>query len=222
MTGKKLNLPDTASVAHPGPDGRLFAPSASRNFQPIRSVLAKILPPKGTALEIASGTGQHVSALARDFPGIIWCPSDIDPDRLASIEAWMAVDHPENLHTPIRLDAAQAGWAKQQPKYDVVLMVNLLHLVPQGDAQIMISEIATALRPGGLAAIYGPFKRGDRFASDGDAQFHQSLVQQVPDIGYKSYQDVQAWQSAAGLTVEDPIEMPANNLFLMARKPTEA
>ena len=61
---RKLSLPDTASVAETGPDGRMYAPSATRNMDAIAAVLDTHAPPSGHALEIASGTGQHIAQLA--------------------------------------------------------------------------------------------------------------------------------------------------------------
>jgi hypothetical protein len=43
------------------------APAAERNREPLLEVLREVLPPSGTLLEIASGTGQHAVFLARAF-----------------------------------------------------------------------------------------------------------------------------------------------------------
>ena len=56
------------------------APAADRNKDYILKVLQTILPNdlSGQALEIASGTGQHVSHFAQSFKKLIWQPSDVD------------------------------------------------------------------------------------------------------------------------------------------------
>eukprot|EP00976_Prorocentrum_cordatum_P092095 1188793-Prorocentrum_minimum.AAC.1 len=52
---------------------RMFAPAADRNKEPISKVLQKYLPEKGRVLEVASGSGQHVSFFAQTLPStIIW------------------------------------------------------------------------------------------------------------------------------------------------------
>ncbi len=43
------------------PDSRRLAPATERNREPILAVPRNALPATGTVLEIASGTGQHVS-----------------------------------------------------------------------------------------------------------------------------------------------------------------
>ncbi|OZB19655.1 MAG: methyltransferase, partial [Rhodobacterales bacterium 34-62-10] len=68
---RRLNLPDTASVAHPSDDGRMFAPSAARNAADIAALVADHAPATGRALEIASGTGEHVIVFASAMPGMI-------------------------------------------------------------------------------------------------------------------------------------------------------
>ena len=41
-----------------------YSPAAERNRQPILQVLNALLPSTGRALEVASGTGQHVAWFA--------------------------------------------------------------------------------------------------------------------------------------------------------------
>lgn len=215
---KRLNLPDTASIAQPGPDGRLLAPSAARNVEAIVATVGKYVPAKGRALEIASGTGQHIVRYGAEFPNVIWQPTDIDPDRIESIRKWVGETDCTNLLDPVILDATVAGWSSQHNGFDLIILVNLLHLISAAEARILIDEAAEALAPRGRFIAYGPFMRGESFASEGDQKFHASLVSQDPEIGYKSFEHIQNLQSDAGLIPDPKIEMPASNLILAAQK----
>ena len=209
-----LRLPD--SGAGTLPDGRRVAPSATRNAEAIRDVLVRVAPARGRALELASGTGQHVAVLARALPGLDWQPTDRDAGNLASIDAWAAWAGAVNLRAAQVLDAGTPGWGGAEAPCALVQAVNLLHLVPETVARTVVAEAAQALAPGGLLAIYGPFLRDGRTTSEGDAAFDASLRAQDPAIGYKDAAEVQGWMAAAGLAPRPPVLMPANNLFLLA------
>jgi SAM-dependent methyltransferase len=211
-----LRLPD--SGAGTLPDGRRVAPSASRNAEAIRAVLLAVAPATGRALELASGTGQHAALLAQALPGLDWQPTDRDPGNLASIDAWAAWSGAANLRRARVLDAGAPGWGAAEEPCALVQAVNLLHLVPGAVEQAVVAEAAQALAPGGLLAIYGPFLRGGRTTSDGDAAFDALLRAQDPAIGYKDAAVVQGWMAAAGLIPRAPVAMPANNLVLLADK----
>lgn len=221
MTTKKLNLPDTASVANSVTNGKLSAPSAVRNAQAIRDVLRGYLPVSGKALEIASGTGEHVLRLGHEHPQITWQPTDVDEERLKSIAAWQRSEGTENVLPAKYLDAGSSAWSGEFSEQDLILLVNLLHLISDVEGRNVVDEMAQALVPGGYAVIYGPFKRGEIFASEGDEKFHQSLRSQDVEIGYKSFEQIQEWQKMAGLLLLASVEMPANNLMLIAQKPVE-
>ena len=215
---RRLNLPDSASVAHPSPDGRLFAPSAQRNVDAIGDLLAEHLPPQGRMLEIAAGTGEHAVAFAQRFPGTLWLPTDIDDARLTSITAHRELASAPNLAEPTKLDATSPGWGASV-QTDAVLIVNLLHLISEVEAKVLLKEAATALAPGGLLFLYGPFLRDGQTTSEGDASFHASLATQDPEIGYKDDWDVIEWIHQNWLELVQVVEMPANNLAFIARKP---
>lgn len=213
----KRPLPPTASVAEPVGGDRLFAPAAERNATAIGDLLAEVAPQQGRALELASGTGQHVAAFAARLPGLSWQPSDPAPERRASIDAYAR--GLANVAPAIDLDACAPGWGQRLAGQDLVLLVNLLHLVPARDVAVLISEAAQALRPGGVFLVYGPFLRAGELTSAGDAAFHASLVESDPEIGYKDDFDTMDLIQAAGLEMLRVVEMPANNLALVARRP---
>lgn len=215
----RRNVPPEASVAHAGADARMHAPAAERNAEAITEALQDIAPAKGRALELASGTGQHAVAFARALPGLDWQPSEIADDRRASIDAHAAATSLPNLRAAIPLDATEPGWGVRHSGQALIVLVNLLHLISAEEAQILIAEAAQALAPGGVLAIYGPFLREGRATSEGDARFHASLEAQDPDLGYKDVAEVQSWLEAQGLHPLRTVEMPANNLFLSARRP---
>lgn len=201
-------------------DGRLNAPSAARNQGPILEVLRRHLPETGTAIEFASGSGQHIAAFAEAFPGIHWTPTDAEPERLPSIEAWRAASGRDNLGPPLHVIVGKTPWPFAPQSTDATLTVNMLHLVSPDVVEALFSNIAPTLKPGGLAFVYGPFKREGQFVSDGDRTFDETLRAMDPAIGYKDRDWVAACAVSSGLRVVEWVKMPANNLMLVAVKQT--
>lgn len=216
MTGR---LPPSASVATGAEGAKLFAPAAARNAADITALLQAHAPDQGHALEVASGTGQHVVAFARALPGLIWQPTDVDPVRRGSIDAHVAEAGLANVSHAQALDVTAPGWAAAEAGFDLVVLINLLHLIPAPAARCALDEMAKALSPGGTLFCYGPFKREGQLTSAGDARFDAELRAADPEIGYKDLLDMRAWLGDAGLTLVAETEMPANNLALIARKP---
>ncbi|MEX0280638.1 MAG: DUF938 domain-containing protein [Arenibacterium sp.] len=195
----------------------MVAPAAERNADVIAGLISDIAPDSGRALELASGTGQHIVHLAAQNPGIIWQPSEVDPTRLASIAAYIDESEASNLLPPIELDATEPGWSAACGKYDMILLVNLLHLISAKEAKNLITESRLALSDGGILVLYGPFMRNGVLTSDGDHRFHTSLVTEDPEIGYKNDIDVLDWLTDAGFATPDVFDLPANNLAFCAK-----
>lgn len=63
----------------------LNAPAAERNKEPILAVLRESVDTAKplNALEISSGTGQHVTHFAQGLRNITWQPSEFDRQSLA-------------------------------------------------------------------------------------------------------------------------------------------
>ena len=214
----RKKLPETASVANSKGGVRLFAPSAERNSTPIVNLIKQIAPKSGEAFEIASGTGQHIVKLALSLPNLLWLPSEVEKERIKSISAWIKAENLSNIKPPLYLDATEMGWSESLPQSDLILLVNLLHLISWDETEILINELSKALKTNGIALIYGPFMRNGKLTSEGDRNFHLSLTQTDPDIGYKDDLDMLTLFSKSGLSCLEKVEMPANNLAFVLKK----
>lgn len=196
--------------------GRRVSPSAERNAEAIAAVLAQVMPETGRALELASGSGQHIAGFARRWPGVRFQPSDANPDTFASIRAWR--DGLANLSDPVLIDASRPGWASVHGGQDLIWLVNLLHLISTPEAETVLAEAAQALAAAGVVCVYGPFRRDGVLISEGDRAFDARLRATDPAIGYKEAAWVEDQLRAAGLTLDQRVDMPANNLMLVARR----
>jgi len=209
------------SNAHADPKdiiAQKFSVSAERNIKPIQDVLAKYLPASGRVLEIASGTGQHIVAHGAAFPNLMWLPTDINSTRRASIEAYRKVAGLENVLPPVYLDACSQGWARRRGTVDVVIVVNLLHLITDADMAVLLDEASQSLTANGVLAVYGPFLREGMTTSQGDADFHSELLGRAEGVGYKDLGVLASVLEALQMRVTTH-QMPSNNVMLVARKP---
>ncbi|WP_395002375.1 DUF938 domain-containing protein [Cypionkella sp.] len=194
------------------PDGRRQPAAAQRNAAPILQLLqGQNL--HGPLLEIASGSGLHAAHFAAALPQVIWQPTDLEPQNLASITAWTQAL--PNVLPAQTLDACAPGWHRRFASQNAVLLVNLLHLISHPAAKILLAEAAACLAPKGRCFFYGPFLRNGQTTSAGDADFDATLRAQDPAIGYKDLAWVTARLTEAGLACQITA-MPANNLMLIA------
>lgn len=220
---KSAEQPQVHSNAGSLGDGRLSAPSALRNRDAIIHALSPYAT-KGKALEIASGTGEHVVEFAKAFPRVIWQPSDVAPERVASIKAWAkhaakqgAKHGVQNQLDPLLLDACSSDW--DVGRFDLVIVSNIFHLIHASAGKHLFQGVARCLNPGGVLFVYGPFRQGEDFRSQGDVDFHTCITQEDPKAGYKSVEWMAQRAQNCGLKHHSRIEMPANNLSLVWRKP---
>ena len=117
--------PDSVEVRSRAGDARQFSPSAARNCGPIREVLTRVLPKKGIALEIGSGTGEHVICFAKALPGLVWLPSDPDSASRASIKAWSATEGLANVRAPAAIDVREGVWGvEDDAPFDAMISLN--------------------------------------------------------------------------------------------------
>jgi hypothetical protein len=193
----------------------LHAPAADRNKAAILEVLKRVLPARGTVLEVASGTGQHVVHFAAALPGLQWIPSDPDPGNRTSIAAHVSQAELSNVAPPLNLDVVDE-WPSSL--VDAVIVANLLHISARETLPGLCRGAAAVLLPGGVLHVYGPFKRGGQHTSESNARFDQLLRSQDCRWGLWNVEDLVDTASEHGLEVREVIAMPANNLSLVFRR----
>ena len=209
-SGPRFDVPREAAINDP----RLTAPSAARNREPILDVLQRCLPPQGLVLEVASGTGEHVSFFAAAMPGLEWQPTDPDAARRASVDVW--TKGMANVRRAILLDAAASSWPVAAA--DAVLCINMLHIAPPAATSGLLAGAARVLGPGGVLVIYGPFRRDGEAMGPGNAAFDADLRARNPEWGLRVLEDVAAHAAGCGFVAPDIVAMPANNLAVIFRR----
>ena len=192
------------------------APATSRNRSPIAAVLERVLPPSGLVLEVASGSGEHAVAFAREFPHLDWQPSDGDPEALSSAEAWAADADLPNLRDPILLDAASATWPIDHA--DAILCVNMVHISPWAATVGLMRGAGRLLAVGAPLTLYGPYRQAGVETAQSNQAFDRSLKARDPDWGLRSVEQVGDEAAANGLMLREIVAMPANNLMLLFRR----
>jgi hypothetical protein len=203
-------------------DGRLDAPAFHRNHESIWTALKKHLGGcSGDAVEVGSGTGQHVVHFARRTPGLVWWPSDLNLRHLKSIEAWRIHSGLTNVRSPLRIDLSDPDWCPEmrggQGPNDLaaVFCANVIHIAPWHVTEGLFAGAGRYLRGDGKLFLYGPFKRDGKHTALSNAVFDASLRDGNPEWGVRDIVDVEKLAQGAGLELIETSEMPANNLTLV-------
>jgi len=202
-------------------DERLFSPSVERNREPIAALLRRCLPATGAVLEIASGTGEHVTWFAAQFPGLVFQPSDPGGAQRASIVAWIAAAGVENIRAPLALDVAAPDWENNgdiPTALAAILCINMIHISPWAATLGLMRGAGRLLADGGVLFLYGAYKRAGRHTAPSNAAFDASLRAQNPDWGVRDLEAVVDEADRTGFALDESVEMPANNLSVIFRR----
>jgi SAM-dependent methyltransferase len=193
------------------------APATARNRQPILDVLRPRLPAQGIVLEIASGSGEHIVHFAEALPDLVFQPSDLSAEARASIDDWVQAEGLGNVRPAMALDATLESWPIERA--DAVLCCNMIHIAPWEAATGLISGAAGVLADGGTLYLYGPYRRGGRHTAPSNEAFDHDLRQRNPAWGVRDLEAVSALAAAQGFGPPEIIDMPANNLSLVFKRP---
>lgn len=171
---------------------------------------------EGLVLEIASGTGEHVTHFAKALPRLLWQPSDPDVAARVSIAAWAAAEAAANILDPIDLDVRARPWPISGVA--AILCINMVHISPWEATEALMSEAGRLLPSGGLLYLYGPYHQAGVPTAPSNIAFDADLRQRNPQWGVRNLEAVAEIAETSGLTLADIIAMPANNLSVLFRR----
>uniref|UniRef100_UPI00358FD2E9 methyltransferase-like 26 n=1 Tax=Myxine glutinosa TaxID=7769 RepID=UPI00358FD2E9 len=201
----------------------LVAPAAERNKHYILEVLRSrgVGARPGFALELASGSGQHVTLFASNLPHVVWQPSDIEAASLASISAYVKSSGLPNLLPPLCLDVRRplqewpgGPWPKS---CDLVLSINLVHISPFTCTQGLFKAAQDLLKPSALLVTYGPYAINGTISPQSNVDFDASLRRSNPDWGLRDVTILKELAKEHHLEFLEMVDMPANNKCLVFR-----
>lgn len=202
-------------------DARLDTPTFHRNHVPIVEVLKRHIPAHetGLALEIGSGSGQHVTGFASAFPNLSWMPTDPDSRHRESIAAWRAATAAPNVAAPVSLDASANNWPISAPRtLRLIVCINVLHIAPWAVTQGILAGADKYLAPDGHLLVYGPFKQDGRHTAESNAAFDENLRARNSSWGIRDLSEIERLAEQHNLAPQAPAMMPANNLTLVFRR----
>lgn len=196
-----------------------FSEACERNKAPILNALRPLLAGAKTVLEIGSGSGQHAVYFGQHMPHLTWQTSDI-PINHPSIRAWIAEANLTNVKPPISLNVDDVPWSLRDAglnvkQVDAIYSSNTLHIISWPQVIKFFEGIAPLLRADAHLLIYGPFKYGGQFTSEGDANFDQHLRQQNEGSGIRDVEEIHKLANGIGLTHMGDVQLPANNHLLI-------
>lgn len=194
---------------------RLWYPAVARNRDALLEVLRPRLPARGTVLEVASGSGEHAVWFGAALPHLRIQPSDPDAEARASIQAWVEHEALPNVAPPLPLDAA--AWPWPLTVADAMLCINMIHISPWEAAQGLLAGAGRLLPTGAPLLLYGPFVVDGQTAPSNRA-FDQSLRSRDPRWGVRELRDVEREAATHGLSLDEVVPMPANNLTVVLRR----
>ena len=202
-------------------DNRLFFSATQRNRDCIGDVLSRIIK-KGSVLEIGSGSGEHGVVFQERFPEIVWQTSDPNLLHRKSIISWIEYeDLTKKMPHPLDLDVEIVPWKIPiYLKYSLqgIVSINMIHVAKWNCTKALFEESGKLLKEGMFLIMYGPFKIGNKYTSQSNYLFDNSLKMQNDFWGIRNLEEVSFEGTKNGFSQEDIISMPANNFSIIYRK----
>ena len=192
-----------------------YSQAAENNKAPILSALRAAFPEVARVLEIGSGSGQHALHFTASWPGLQWQPTE-HPAVLPALEGNLRAAPCPAISSPQGLDLAGRPWP--EGPWDGVYAANVMHIVSVPLGEALLRGASAVLRPGGLLALYGPYRFQGAFTTASNAEFDQWLKARDPESGVRDFEALCAVAASVDLEALPPQPMPANNHLLLFRR----
>ena len=202
-------------------DNRLFFSATQKNRDFIGDILSRIIK-KGSVLEIGSGSGEHGVVFQKRSPGTIWQTSDPELVHRKSISSWIEYEElTKKMPQPLELDVEKIPWKlplRLAYSLQGIISINMIHVAKWSCTIALFRESGKLLKKGQFLMLYGPFKICNKYTSQSNYFFDNTLKMQNDLWGIKNLEQVRDESEKNGFYQEDIIKMPANNFLIIYRK----
>ncbi|XP_061080836.1 methyltransferase-like 26 B [Conger conger] len=203
----------------------LLCPAVERNQDGLLSVLSEQLGQQSHrelfALELGSGTGQHVVHFAQGLPFVTWQPSDINEEFRDSIRSYIVATKVKTVLEPLHLDAGEP-WEKwaglHKSSCDIILSINMLQHCSFGTIEGVFKGSGQILRKDGFLMTYGPYAINGIIAPSSNEELDQTIREKNPEWGLPDVDVLRQLAFSNGMRLERMMEMPESNKCLIFRK----
>nr|XP_045616938.1 methyltransferase-like 26 isoform X2 [Procambarus clarkii] len=222
LSTKIINYKITRAMSQ----SKVVVEAAEKNKEPILKVLEDVIPeklgagsPPLSALEVASGSGQHVVYFANKFKNITWQPSDMDEKYIESIKEYIADEKLENVKNPLAIDVTKpiSEWpgAFAEKSLDLIMNINMVHITPWVCTEGLFASAGKLLKTSGIMITYGPYAIHGEITPESNVSFNASLKKQNEAWGLRDVDDLEKEAKKNGMTFDAMFNMPANNKILV-------
>lgn len=201
---------------------KLDFPATHRNKHAISEVLAPRLP-MGDVIEVASGSGQHVTHFAPLFGDNVFWPTDFEADHVQSVDAWVLSTGVSNVKAAVQLDVTGEDWRTGKAidglpdQCAAIFCANMIHIAPIEAMHGLFEGAGKRITKGGKLFLYGPFL-GMAKDAPSNKEFDASLQSRNPAWGVRHMVEVRMSAKLQGFDLMETVPMPANNFVLVFEK----
>ncbi|KAL1463305.1 hypothetical protein WDU94_015068 [Cyamophila willieti] len=208
-------------------DKKQFYPAADRNKQPILDILKKhiSISESKKCLEIASGSGQHISFFAPHFPNIEFHPSEECQYLFDSIDEYAKTSGLTNVKPARFIDASSQpekwfdGTPVEKGSFDYIYNCNMIHLVPLQSTEGLFKGSNYYLKPHGLLITYGAYADKGVLTPQSNIDFNESIKSRNPAHGIRDITlELEPLAKQYNIELKHKYDMPANNKILIWQK----
>ncbi|XP_065209820.1 methyltransferase-like 26 isoform X2 [Planococcus citri] len=210
--------------AGPQAERMLNFAAAERNKQPILDVLKNYIKDGTRLLEIASGSGQHVTHFARHFTNVTFQPTEYHSSLINSILAYK--DHfnlPNVLPAKyLNVEDDPDNWLNGDlapESVDYIYNSNMIHITPYSCTEGLFRGCGRYLKGGGLVFLYGPFAYNGLITPSSNVEFDKGLRSSDPSYGLRDViRQLVPEASKYRIRLETQHQLPSNNQLLVWKK----
>ena len=139
-----------------------------------------------------------------------------------SISSWIEYeDLTKKMPQPLEINVEKIPWKIPlglTHSLQGIVSINMIHVAQWSCTVALFRESGKLLDKGQFLILYGPFKICNKYTSESNYFFDNSLKMQNDLWGIKNLEEVSEESKKNGFSQEDIIRMPANNFSIIYRK----